>query len=178
MDAQRKAEFFAGKGIRIGIIGCGYVGLPLALRFADVGQQVMGFDTDKSKVDKLNAGQSYIQHIAADKITFPISGNLVHDFTVESALECSTRASDGIATLVNTVGKDAMAAKGLLGHASVTTTERHYIKEVPEVTLKAMEKIEALCTNRATTEASTTTEVIEKNGAGGGNRTNDLAARG
>ena len=53
MDAQRKPEFFAGKGIRIGIIGCGYVGLPLALRFADVGQQVMGFDTDKSKVDKL-----------------------------------------------------------------------------------------------------------------------------
>lgn len=74
MDAQRKPEFFAGKGIRIGIIGCGYVGLPLALRFADVGQQVMGFDTDKSKVDKLNAGQSYIQHIPADKIREHVNG--------------------------------------------------------------------------------------------------------
>jgi UDP-N-acetyl-D-glucosamine dehydrogenase len=74
MDAQRKPEFFTGKGIRIGIIGCGYVGLPLALRFADVGQQVTGFDTDKSKVDKLNAGQSYIQHIAADKIRAHVDG--------------------------------------------------------------------------------------------------------
>src|SRR5579864_9720889 len=68
MDAQREPEIFAGKGMRVGIIGCGYVGLPLALRFADVGQRVTGFDTDKSKVDRLNAGQSYIQHIPAEKI--------------------------------------------------------------------------------------------------------------
>ncbi|HVB55105.1 MAG TPA: nucleotide sugar dehydrogenase [Candidatus Acidoferrales bacterium] len=69
MAGERKPEFFAGKGVKIGIIGCGYVGLPLALRFADVGQQVTGFDTDQSKVAKLNAGQSYIQHISADKIS-------------------------------------------------------------------------------------------------------------
>src|SRR5580704_16778933 len=68
MGVERKPEFFAGKDIKIGIIGCGYVGLPLALRFADVGQKVTGFDTDQEKVDKLNAGVSYIQHIPADKI--------------------------------------------------------------------------------------------------------------
>ena len=68
MGADRKPEFFAGKDIRIGIIGCGYVGLPLALRFAETGQRVMGFDTDPGKVEKLNAGQSYIQHIPAAKI--------------------------------------------------------------------------------------------------------------
>lgn len=68
MSAERKPEFFAGKGIRIGIIGCGYVGLPLALRFADVGQRVTGFDLDESKIRKLNAGESYIQHIPAEKI--------------------------------------------------------------------------------------------------------------
>jgi UDP-N-acetyl-D-glucosamine dehydrogenase len=68
MGADRKPEFFAGKDIRIGIIGCGYVGLPLALRFAETGQRVMGFDTDPSKIEKLNAGQSYIQHIPAAKI--------------------------------------------------------------------------------------------------------------
>ena len=60
----------------------------------------------------------------------------------------------GIATLGNAVEKDAMAAKGLLRHASVTTTQKYYIKEVPEVTLKAMEKVEALCNGRATTAAS------------------------
>jgi len=68
MRVERKPEFFGGKDIKVGIIGCGYVGLPLALRFADVGQRVTGFDLDKSKIDKLNAGQSYIQHIPADKI--------------------------------------------------------------------------------------------------------------
>jgi UDP-N-acetyl-D-glucosamine dehydrogenase len=68
MSADRKPEFFAGKGIQIGIIGCGYVGLPLALRFADVGHLVTGFDLDQTKVDKLNAGQSYIQHISGAKI--------------------------------------------------------------------------------------------------------------
>jgi UDP-N-acetyl-D-glucosamine dehydrogenase len=68
MGADRKPEFFGGKDIRIGIIGCGYVGLPLALRFAETGQRVMGFDTDPAKIEKLNAGQSYIQHIPAAKI--------------------------------------------------------------------------------------------------------------
>ncbi|HVB98737.1 MAG TPA: nucleotide sugar dehydrogenase [Candidatus Dormibacteraeota bacterium] len=61
-------EYFSGQERRIGIIGCGYVGLPLALRFAEVGQRVTGFDTDPSKVSKLNAGESYIRHIAAAEI--------------------------------------------------------------------------------------------------------------
>jgi UDP-N-acetyl-D-glucosamine dehydrogenase len=74
MAAERKPEFFAGKDIKIGIIGCGYVGLPLALRFADVGQRVTGFDTDQKKITTLNAGQSYIQHISADKIKQHVQG--------------------------------------------------------------------------------------------------------
>ena len=74
MAADRQPEFFAGKDIKIGIIGCGYVGLPLALRFADVGQRVTGFDTDQAKINKLNAGQSYIQHISADKIKQHVQG--------------------------------------------------------------------------------------------------------
>src|SRR5215469_2848897 len=68
MGGERKPEFFTVKNIDVGIIGCGYVGLPLALRFADVGQRVTGFDTDPAKVQKLNAGQSYIQHIPAARI--------------------------------------------------------------------------------------------------------------
>src|SRR5579862_8445822 len=74
MGGDRKPEFFAGKDIKIGIIGCGYVGLPLALRFADVGQRVTGFDLDQFKVDKLNAGESYIQHIPAAKIREHVQG--------------------------------------------------------------------------------------------------------
>jgi UDP-N-acetyl-D-glucosamine dehydrogenase len=84
MGAERKPEFFASKDIRIGIIGCGYVGLPLALRFADVGHRVTGFDTDKSKIEKLNAGQSYIQHIPAERIRQHVQGkrfDATSDFT-------------------------------------------------------------------------------------------------
>ncbi|HTZ74852.1 MAG TPA: nucleotide sugar dehydrogenase [Candidatus Aquilonibacter sp.] len=68
MAAERTPDFFAGKSVKVGIIGCGYVGLPLGLRFAEIGHQVTGFDLDESKVKQLNAGKSYIQHIPADKI--------------------------------------------------------------------------------------------------------------
>ena len=68
MSVDRKPEFFAGKELKVGIIGCGYVGLPLALRFAEMGHRVIGCDTDPDKVVKLNAGQSYIKHIPAEKI--------------------------------------------------------------------------------------------------------------
>ena len=84
MAADRTPGFFAGKEIKIGIIGCGYVGLPLALRFADVGQRVTGFDTDQEKITKLNAGQTYIQHISADKIKQHVQGkrfSATTDFT-------------------------------------------------------------------------------------------------
>jgi UDP-N-acetyl-D-glucosamine dehydrogenase len=68
MATQRTPEFFSGANLHIGIIGCGYVGLPLALRFAEVGHRVTGFDTDPAKVEKLNAGQSYIEHIGAERV--------------------------------------------------------------------------------------------------------------
>ena len=52
----------------VGIIGLGYVGLPLVLRFCEVGFQVLGFDTDASKVERLNRGESYIKHIASTRL--------------------------------------------------------------------------------------------------------------
>ena len=53
---------------RIGIIGMGYVGLPLALLFGQEGHAVTGFDIDAGKVDKLMAGESYIARIDAHEI--------------------------------------------------------------------------------------------------------------
>ena len=52
----------------IGIVGLGYVGLPLVLRFAEEGYRVLGIDIDTEKVAKLNKGQSYIQHIPAEAV--------------------------------------------------------------------------------------------------------------
>jgi UDP-N-acetyl-D-glucosamine dehydrogenase len=68
MASDRKPEFFKGTQLRVGIIGCGYVGLPLGLRFAEAGHKVTGFDTDPKKVTMLNAGKSYIEHIQQAKI--------------------------------------------------------------------------------------------------------------
>ena len=53
---------------RIGIIGMGYVGLPLALLFSAEGFRVTGFDIARDKVDRLNSGGSYIVRITADSI--------------------------------------------------------------------------------------------------------------
>lgn len=52
----------------VGIYGLGYVGLPLALRFAEVGVKVIGFDVDLQKVNSLNSGQSYIERITSQHI--------------------------------------------------------------------------------------------------------------
>jgi UDP-N-acetyl-D-glucosamine dehydrogenase len=52
----------------IGVIGLGYVGLPLVLRFGEVGFNVIGFDVDPEKRDTLNAGSSYIRHIDGSRV--------------------------------------------------------------------------------------------------------------
>lgn len=53
---------------KIGIIGLGYVGLPLAIEFGKAGFKVTGFDIDSQKIDSLHQGKSYIQHIDAHHI--------------------------------------------------------------------------------------------------------------
>lgn len=64
---QLISKFENGNAV-IGIVGLGYVGLPLMLRYADVGFKVLGIDIDVVKVDKLNQGISYIEHISAESI--------------------------------------------------------------------------------------------------------------
>jgi UDP-N-acetyl-D-glucosamine dehydrogenase len=51
--------------VRVGIIGLGYVGLPLACAFCDRGITVLGFDVDPTKVERLQSGETYIKHIPA-----------------------------------------------------------------------------------------------------------------
>jgi UDP-N-acetyl-D-glucosamine dehydrogenase len=52
----------------VGVIGLGYVGLPLARAFAEAGFPVLGFDTDPVKIDRLQRGETYIGHIPAEAI--------------------------------------------------------------------------------------------------------------
>jgi len=69
---QQLIEKLESKSAIIGIIGLGYVGLPLVLRYAQVGYKVIGFDIDQAKVDCLSAGNSYIERITPDKISAAI----------------------------------------------------------------------------------------------------------
>ena len=61
----------------VGVIGLGYVGLPLAVEFARGGLKVIGFDLDKSRVDLINRGQSYIPDVQTEMVGALVeSGNL------------------------------------------------------------------------------------------------------
>jgi UDP-N-acetyl-D-glucosamine dehydrogenase len=65
MDLKNK---ILSREAKIGVIGLGYVGLPLIIEFVKAGFEVTGFDVDKSKVDFLRAGKSYIKQISEDSI--------------------------------------------------------------------------------------------------------------
>jgi UDP-N-acetyl-D-glucosamine dehydrogenase len=58
---------------RVGIMGLGYVGLPLMRTFCSAGFTCLGFDIDQTKVEKLNAGKSYIKHISSTLIKDVVS---------------------------------------------------------------------------------------------------------
>jgi len=78
------------KQAQIGVIGLGYVGLPLAIEFAKAGFPVIGMDIDESKVTRINAGENYIPDIADDTLqTLVNSGNLrtTTDFDIISDLD-------------------------------------------------------------------------------------------
>jgi UDP-N-acetyl-D-glucosamine dehydrogenase len=78
------------KPSRIGIVGLGYVGLPVALQFAKSGRSVLGFDIDEKKITRLNAGKSYILHVPAGRIAAVVKAgkfSATNDFT--RVRECS-----------------------------------------------------------------------------------------
>jgi len=56
------------RSAKVGIIGLGYVGCPLAVEFASAGYSVTGIDLQKSKVDTINSGRSHIQDVPGEKI--------------------------------------------------------------------------------------------------------------
>lgn len=65
---QALVNKFNRREATIGIVGMGYVGLPLMLRYNSIGFRVLGVDIDQDKVNKLNDGGSYIEHISSEKV--------------------------------------------------------------------------------------------------------------
>ena len=66
--ARQLAEKIQNRTAKVGIIGLGYVGLPLISAFVKAGFQAIGYDIDERKVESLKAGQSYIKHISHETI--------------------------------------------------------------------------------------------------------------
>lgn len=79
---------FKDKSAVIGIVGLGYVGLPLMLRYNEIGFKVLGIDIDQSKVDLLNAGKSYIEHISSARIVKASSSGFEATTDFSRATEC------------------------------------------------------------------------------------------
>jgi UDP-N-acetyl-D-glucosamine dehydrogenase len=76
------------KSARIGIVGLGYVGLPLALRFSEAGFAVSGLDIDPDKVKALNAGRSYIAQIPAERIAQAVKAKFQASADFAAAEDC------------------------------------------------------------------------------------------
>ena len=84
------SEKITNKTARVGIIGLGYVGLPLAVEFAKAGFTVTGIDLVESKVERINAGDSYVQDVSpADVASLVEAGKLraTTDFSVVAELD-------------------------------------------------------------------------------------------
>lgn len=75
---QRLLEKFANRTARVAILGMGYVGLPLAVAFAEAGFEVLGIDPDKRKIDTIQRGESHIQDIPGAQIARLVSAGKLH----------------------------------------------------------------------------------------------------
>lgn len=88
--AEKLEKRIAGKTARVGVLGLGYVGLPLAVEFARAGFEVVGIDVQQNKVDQFNSGRSYIKDVKDSEFSPLVeSGKLraTSDFSVIKDLD-------------------------------------------------------------------------------------------
>ncbi len=86
-------EGIADRSVQVGVIGLGYVGLPLATIFAEAGYQVVGVDIDPRKVRLLNEGRTYIEDIAAVRLASLVEQGRLSATTDFAALDACDAVS-------------------------------------------------------------------------------------
>jgi len=94
-DLERKLK---DKNAVIGIVGLGYVGLPLAIAFSEAGLKVLGFDTLQERVDMVNKGQSYIASVGSESLSVLVKNGSLQATTAQDRL----REMDAICICVPT----------------------------------------------------------------------------
>ena len=77
-DIKRLVE---AKGARVGVIGLGYVGLPLAVEFARKGLRAVGFEVDARKAESINRGESYIGDVTSEALAAAVRAERLHATT-------------------------------------------------------------------------------------------------
>jgi UDP-N-acetyl-D-glucosamine dehydrogenase len=86
VDATELITLISNRSAKIGVIGLGYVGLPLAVAFSEAGLQTVGFDVDPSKVNSLNNSVSYIDDIESSRLAPLITASRFYATTDASGL--------------------------------------------------------------------------------------------
>ena len=84
-------ERISNREAKVGVVGLGYVGLPLGMAFADAGFMVTGLDVDQRKIDKIAKGESYIKHIPSEplgKLTQAGKLTATNEFAKSRELDC------------------------------------------------------------------------------------------
>jgi UDP-N-acetyl-D-glucosamine dehydrogenase len=156
---------------RVGVIGLGYVGLPLALSFAQNGFPTTGFDTDRIKVEKLGSGKTYIRHIPETVIAEQVARKRFHptdDFSqlreMDAVILCvptplDTHREPDLSFIRNTgKGVGAHLVRGQLIVLESTT----YPGTTEEVLLPLLEESGLRCPVLAYTTDGNSTEASEE----------------
>jgi len=79
-------ERIKNKTAKVCVVGLGYVGLPLAVAFAQAGFKVLGFDMQQKRVDSVNKGQSYIADISSENLSAVVANNRLQATTAQNRL--------------------------------------------------------------------------------------------
>ncbi len=140
---QRLIQKIRSKKAVIGVIGLGYVGLPVVIRFAEEGFKVLGFDIDLKKVKSINMGKSYIKHIPG--VTFK---SLVKKERISATTDFKKLKSvDAVIICVPTPLNE------------MREPDLQYIEETGEEIARNLRKGQAICLE-STTYPGTTNEVL------------------
>ena len=79
-------EKIKNKTVKLGIVGLGYVGLPLAVAFAEAGLGVIGFDVNQKRVDLVNQGKSYIADVSNERLSILLTNEALEATTDQNRL--------------------------------------------------------------------------------------------